>query len=115
MKTILRGYVPFGPIHGINLISMHAIDRATQRWGLVDTFGARLHWIEQKFKGALEITLPPQFRVAKLLDHGLREARYFAFAKIGREKSIVFVVEGEAIKTIHSGAAKEFQQAVAQS
>lgn len=109
--TILKGHVPFGPIHGVTSISLHAMDRAAERYNVVGTFAKRRCWAENRFSQAVEIALPDRAKVAKLLDHRFQDARYFSFAKVGREKSIIFVVEGKTIKTIHSGAAKEFQQA----
>jgi hypothetical protein len=111
MKTIVHGCAPFGPVQGINRVSMHCVQRAAERFGQKGTVGATLLWLEQHFQQAMEVQLPPEFHLTKLLKHDFKEARYFSFAKIGRQKSIIFVVVDGMIQTIHSGAAPEFKQA----
>ena len=108
---ILRGYTPFGPIKGVELVSIHVFDRLQERFQVYGTFGDKLCWLENRFKQAVEIQIPEQFKVLKLLDHGFKDARYFSFAKVTKIKNVIFVVQGNAIKTIHSGAAPEFKQA----
>lgn len=68
-------------------------------------------WLEEHLQQAQEITLPQEFHLTKLLTHNFKQARYFSFAKIGRQKSVIFVVVEGVLQTVHSGAAKEFQQA----
>jgi len=90
---------------------MHCLQRAAERFGQRGTVGTTLSWLENHFQQALEIKLPPEFHLTKMLKHDFKEARYFAFAKIGRQKSIIFVVVDGMLQTIHSGAAPEFQKA----
>ena len=103
--------IPFGPVRGINTVSVHCLRRARERFGQTKTVGTTMRWLEEHLQTAQEVKLPPEFHLTKLLDHNFKAARYFSFARIGRAKSIIFVVVDGTLQTVHSGAAKEFQQA----
>jgi len=108
---IIRGCCPFGPVKGINRVTVHCLQRAGERFGQTRSVGKTIVWLEDHLHMAQEVKLPPEFHLIKLLDHNFKEAKYFSFARIGRAKSIIFVVVDGVLQTVHSGSAKEFQQA----
>jgi hypothetical protein len=84
-------------------VTNHAIKRFRERTGSKksdDKIRTRLLTI---LSNAKEVRLKKKFRVAALLNHHLRDARYFQLG------GFVLVVEGDCLSTIHRGEANRWE------
>ena len=81
------------------VVSEHAIARWKLRTGSTRSDAVVERRILTALANAREVWVKRKYRALQLLNHGLREARYY------RTGDLILVVEGEVIKTVHSGDA----------
>lgn len=73
MKTIpppAKLIIPFGPVHGIEWVTSHCLERFKERAGVTGTAGEVLRRLEQWLEKARPASLKPGKRLVKLLNHG---------------------------------------------
>jgi len=83
----------------VTKIAYHAIDRFRARTGTKQGDGQVIERIFRMVDQGEEVELKPQYRVAALPDHRCQPARYV------RKSGMIFVVEGDTVKTVHQGEA----------
>lgn len=87
-------------------ITDHALMRYRQR---ADYKGVDLdaaHLIRTSISKAKEWRLKPEHRVRQLLTHDCQPARYF------KRKSLMYVIAGREVITVHNGVAERFEPMV---
>ena len=90
----------FHDLRGMQL-TKHAARRWMQRNNLTCPKIARNNFNQIAYR-MTEVWVKPKFRVKQLLNHGVREARYF------RHNKWLFVVANDCIVTIHTNTADRF-------
>jgi len=85
--------------------SPHAIQRFRERTGSEKSDEKIRLKLLALWANAKEVKLKREYRAIALLNHGLREARYF------RAGGFVLVIENDQISTVHNGEAGRWENA----
>lgn len=95
-------------------ITPHAIERWMERSGTKNPKQAE-EMLRKMLCNSEEVDLKPEFRAIQLLNHGLKDARYFLHRSAykrrpARGRKWLLVVVDNELKTVHNGASKSGAQ-----
>lgn len=101
--------VPFGPVKGVELVTMHCLERFRERAKVTGTAGEVLRRLEQWLEKARPAELKPGKALLKLLNHQCRAANYWLFGSTKKGVGFVLVAEGNKLVTVHRNESGEWR------
>ena len=94
--------VPFGPVKGVEFVTLHCLRRFVERAGVKGTVGRVLCSLEGWLDRAREADLKPGANVAKILGHGCSPARYWRIGSSNPTKGDWILVQVDRrLVTVH--------------